>query len=428
MEEENKGITLREIFRTIWLRKWVALIVAVAVALVCSISLYYGYNYRVGKYVMEFSLSLPGDDNSVVYNYPNGSQLYYADMTSLSTLRAVKNSSEEFADIDVEAMATKGNISIVRNINVLVDENSSANPYREITYTITAETSCFSSATQAKNFLAEIAYTPVEYLDGMTIDYGVYLNNFDKIDNYEKEIELLKNQLDLLKKGYASLIADYGEGVVVENSRTLVAYLHDVELYADSSELENLLTRVQNGHLLKSETCKQAYALELERVKEQLEDATTTLNKLTTSDKAYVDGASVIKAQQDLVNELTRRKNLVEAFTNGTIDTDFEEEIQSAYETVQTLTNSYSKTSATVYSNASSVVYIQPGVIEKVGEMGLTKVLLLSIVLAVVVALIAAYVAGYYKLKSLKAAENAVKEEPSKEENSAPTDENNKQE
>ena len=238
----------------------------------------------------------------------------------------------------------------------------------------------------------------------------------------------MKYQLDLLKKCYASLIADYGEGVVVENSRTLVAYAHDVELYADSNELENLLTRVQNGHLLKSDTCKQAYALELERVTEQLEDATTTLDKLTTSDKAYVDGASVIKAQQDLVNELTRRKNLVEAFMNGTVDTGFEEEIQSAYETVQTLTNSYSKTSATVYSNASSVVYIQPGVIEKVGGMGLTKVLLLSIVLAVVVALIAAYVAGYYKLKSLKAAENAVKEEPSKEENSAPTDENNKQE
>jgi len=419
MQEENNGITFREIFRTIWLRKWVALIVAVAVALVCSISLYYGYNYRVKNYVMEFSLNLPGEDNGAVYIYPNGSQLYYSDMTSLPTLKAVKNSRESFSDIDVEEMASKGYINIERNVKVLADDNMSTSAIKEITYTITAKASCFSSTSQASDFLAEIANTPVEYLENMKIDYGVYLGNFDKVNNYEKEIELLKNQLEVLTKGYSSLIAAYGNDVVIENNRTLFAYSHDVELYEKSNELENLLTIVQNGHLLKNESCKDSYSLELTRIQERLDDAQTTLDKLTSSANAYIDGASVIKAQQDLVNELTRRKNLVDAFVSGTVDESFEDEIQKALATVQKLTDSYSATSATVYSNASSVVYVQPGIIAAQGGIGLTKVLILSILIAVVVALIAAYVAGYFKMRSLKAAKNSADGAPSDGEESA---------
>ena len=41
---EEGGVSVREIFRTIWLRKWVALAVAVALFLVCAISFFYGYN------------------------------------------------------------------------------------------------------------------------------------------------------------------------------------------------------------------------------------------------------------------------------------------------------------------------------------------------------------------------------------------------
>ena len=421
MEEEKNGLTLKGVFNTIWLKKWIALIVAVVVVLVSAVSLFYGYNRHVKYYTMEFSLNLPGGDNGVVYIYPNGSQLYYSDMTSEKTLKAIKSASgDAFADIDVEAMATKGQINIERNIKSLVEDNANQSSYKEITYTITAKASCFSNAAQARQFLAAIAYTPVGALKSMEINYGVYLNNFDIVDNYEKQIELLKDQLKLLTDGYSSLISTYGEGIVVEkdddtnDKRTLFAYAHDVELYVESNELENLLTKVQTEHILKSETSKQSYELEAIRLKEQLDDAEKTLTTLTTSDKSYTDGASIIKEQQDLVNELTRRKEVVDAFVDpakGKVDESFETEIQKAYGEVEKLTGEYSKTSKTVYSSASSVVYIQPGIVSVQGGMSLVKILLLSVVVGVLVALVAAYVAGYLSLKKKKAAAEAPSEE-----------------
>ena len=429
MEEEKKGLTLKDVFSTIWLKKWIALIVAVAVVLVMMVSLYYGYNARAKYYVMEFSLNLPGGDNGVVYNYPNGSQLYYSDMTSEKTLKAIKAANEEaFKDIDVETMATRDQINIARNINV-VDENTNQGTYREITYTITAKASCFSGAAQARRFLAAIAYTPVGYLESMTLDYGVYLNNLDKVDNYEKEIELLQEQLKLLTDGYSSLISAYGEGVVIEDNRTLSTYANKVEIYAKSNALEDLLTTVQQNHLLKSEACKKSYELELIRIQEQRKDAETTLATLTASDKAYTDGASVIKAQQDLVNELSRREEVLKAFVNSEeVDEGFEAEIQKAFAAVKDLTDEYSKTSKTVYSTASSVVYIQPGIVSTQGGMSLKSVALISIVVGVVVALVAAYAVGYLSLKKKKAggeapSDAAPDEQPSTE-TAVPEEEN----
>lgn len=130
MEEETNGTTFSKIFKTIWHCKWVTLAVAVLVTLFSAIILFYGFNPASESYVMEFSLNLPGDNNSPNYIYPDGKQFYYSDMTSLKTLSDIKKSGDAaFADIEVEKMAKNGHINIKRDISAMVDNNEQTTQY-----------------------------------------------------------------------------------------------------------------------------------------------------------------------------------------------------------------------------------------------------------------------------------------------------------
>ena len=412
MEEENKGLTLKSIFSTIWLRKWVALIVGVLVALICAVSLFYGYNARAQYYVMEFSLNLPGGDNGVAYTYPNGTQLYYADMTSAKTLKSIKDANEAFNDIDVDSMAAHDRINITRNINITTDDaNESVN--REITYTITAQASCFSGAWQARQFLAEIASEPAKYLENMKINYGVYFPLIEAAEDYEQAIGFLKSQLNDIQKKYDELIKTYGESFVVGNDgKTLLAYLQELKAYNSSNVLSDLLTEART-HFYVKENSTVDYSLKKKELEKELEKANETLEKLELIYKGSASGSTVVldtkvlKDQYDLVYDLNYQIEIIDGYIGGTYSETFDKKIQDAVKTVADLTESYSTTSATVYSNASSVVYIQPGIVSVQGGMSLKSVALLSIVAGVVVALVAAYVAGYLALKKKKATAEA---------------------
>ena len=92
MEEEKKSITFRDVCKTIWFRKWVALVVAVVVALVVAVGLYYGYNPKSKTCEVEFSLNLPGGDDGAFYIYPDGKLFHYTELTSVETLNKVRES------------------------------------------------------------------------------------------------------------------------------------------------------------------------------------------------------------------------------------------------------------------------------------------------------------------------------------------------
>ncbi len=72
--------------------------------------------------------------------------------------------------------------------------------------------------------------------------------------------------------------------------------------------------------------------------------------------------------------------------------------------TVNKFTETFKNTSKAVYAKATSVAFVQPGIIVVKGQMSLVKILLLSVIVGVIVALVAAYVAGYLALKKKKAA------------------------
>lgn len=419
---EKGGMTFGEFFRTVWLAKWVALIVAVAVAAVCVISLYFGYNGVQNIYEVAFSMNLPDQKSNTAYVYPDGRQFHYTDMISAETLESIKNSDSAFSDIDVEKMTSGGNISIKRET-----EEQSGSTSNEFVYTISVRKRCFSSDNQAREFLKKVASVPVDYIAGMNINYGAYLDLAGGADDFDTEISFLKNQMDELRKGYDKLITSYGASFVGEDKsgKTLLAYSQEVKAYTD---VENLLTAARGGSggapKLKNETDRERYRIELatltaERDKQQeILDALLTYRSNASGGNAdgivkasvtvYADdnsgtpiiaGEQVVLEQAQLVADLNEKvKNLEKYVNDGVVDGEFTAQVAKAYLKVSELTDAYAKTIANVYSKSAQVSYVQPSVIAVSGGMSILMILLLSVVIGVIVAILAAFIAGKIKL------------------------------
>lgn len=262
MEEEKKSITFRDVCKTIWFRKWVALVVAVVVALVVAVGLYYGYNPKSKTCEVEFSLNLPGGDDGAFYSYPDGKLFHYTELTSVETLNKVKESGE-FSNVNVEKMVSGSHISIGRTITTS-GSSSDKNFYREVSYKISVKLSCFNGSEQAKDFLVRVAGYPKWYLENMDIDYDVYLT-FAKIamnnGNNAAAVDNLTKQSAFLLGEYGKLINAYGETFVVSNGKTLLACKQELEAYeVDESNAEASLEQVKNLTESFRATSKAVYA------------------------------------------------------------------------------------------------------------------------------------------------------------------------
>ena len=356
------------------------------------------------NYVMEFSLNLPGSDGSAVYVYPDGTQFHYTDIISADTMRKVRDNNSEFADIDVDKMAAKGNINITRT--TITEEKTNTS---ETYYTLSAKTTYFTGIAQAKNFLMSLADTPKTYLspDYMSIDYEVYLPMARDAVDYETEIKFLKSQLGVLQHEYDDLISEYGGNFVgnTESGKTLLAYSQEVKAYSDSGALDNLLSSIRENNFIKSEDCVPYYKDMLSTLKRERDVKQTALDNILKSDgtgSSVIIDASVFAIAQE-VAELDKQIVAIDAYIkSGTVKEGY---LDDAYKTVSDLTQAFKTTCANVYVKASSVVYTQPGIVSTTGGMGLITILVLSFIVAVIIALIAGYVAGKLKLNALKRAE-----------------------
>lgn len=398
---QDNGISLGDIFRTIAVRKWLALIIAAVITVAGTLAIYLGYNRMKQQYILEFSLVLPGIDiNSAVYTYPDGKTLQYADIVSSETLTAVKLSEKKFSDINVKSIVTKGDISVIRTVSEKQDE---------VIYRLSVNADVFPSESLAADFLKAVVNVPREYVAQMNLDYDVYLSLSAQAEDYEGQLGLLVSQLDYLIKQYNSLIKTYGENVVA-NGKTLSSQLNEINSYKNKNTLGTLLSKVKNEGILKSEELVDKLALKKVDYQRQLDIAQATLDNLlkgsaSGSGTVYLD-ANVIKEQSDLVETLKQQIADVDKYiASGKVDATFEQNyIKPQYEILQQLTEGLSRSVVEVYDKSSSVAYVNAGVIKTVGGYGLIVSVLLSLIVGVIVALIVAYFVGKHTLAKRRAA------------------------
>ncbi|MDE6868561.1 MAG: hypothetical protein K2J83_05415, partial [Clostridia bacterium] len=350
--------------------------------------------------------------------YHDGTALRYSDMVSLATLQSVKDSNEEFASINIDAIAKNGDISISRAIEETKTSTGSA---YESTYTLTVKANYFKSVDIARKFLQSLAYTPGYYLSQLKIDYG-YLTLAKDATDYVSTVIVLKQQLEDLLAHYEVLIEDYGTNFVIENGKTLQSYMRNVSTFIEnSSELDNLITRANLGGFLKSADCIADFETQLSQTKNDLTDAQTTLNKMlsgTASDQPT--SLTAIQLQSDLVNELTRK---VEYLGNYLANSDFESgadttsqdykdytEAKEAYEaelaagiaTVEAFTNELQTVTSNIYTKSEAVSFTTANVLNVTGDKSVAWSFVVSFIVGLVLALIIAYAVGAVKQDKAK--------------------------
>ena len=211
--EENyveDGLSLGELFRVIFRRGWLVLVITVAVTIVGALAVALIINPMQTQYSMTFSYNYP---NSSSQRYPDGTSFVYRDIVSQSSLETAKASDEAFAGVDIEGMYEDDGISIT----ALTETDADGVTVETGEYTMNVGGSYFDSSQQATQFLRTLANGPINYINSVVgnIDYAVNLTAYETSNDYETRIDYLSAQRNYLLGRYDDLIAIYGDDYVV---------------------------------------------------------------------------------------------------------------------------------------------------------------------------------------------------------------------
>lgn len=428
--EEEGGITLGYIFRTIFSQKWLALIIAAVIALAGTLGLYF-LGKQSEDYKVAFVTNLPGSQNSSYFEFPDGQTQHFTKMVSFDNLEKVKESSEAFSDIDIKKMYENGDISVKCEITEVVEDSKEYTT----TYYLTAKSKYFKSETVARDFLSAVSDYPNTYLRNMKIDYTTALDASLETVMYDKQLDALQEQINFMNSEYADLINSYGGNFVVKDGRTLNYFKSRLQAFVDLGEISRLKTKaLEEGYIKIDEETgginqKAIAKYEAERYNKERErdianeSLTLALNKLTGKTEGdeesgesgtIVNGVVMIDAQAviSLTNEIARlNKELseIDRFINqGKINAGFDAQVTEVYNRVKDFTTEFAGISSTVYTTRSTVNYLNTNVIKAEGGRGVLMSLIISVVVGIIVAAVAAYIVGWCKQRKTKVAASDV--------------------
>lgn len=422
IEKEESGVTLGYIFRTIFSEKWLALIIAAAITIFGTLGLYFMGKRNV-VYSVSFVLQLPStgetDSTSTSYKYPDGSSFYFTDLISAKNLREIA-SREGFTGIDVDKIAKRGDISITRAVDN-VSDNLQSGVY-DLNYTIKVKAKYFDGEDIARDFIEELVSIPREHICAMTINYDQSLTASKSLITYDGRLDALTSQAEYLLSKYDDFISSYGKDFVVKEGNTLGYYQRQLQTFlTGNSTLDNLKTKALTNQFVMSDENGQPLAAAIEQYAADLLTKKDERDKLQGAlDRLYVGSegqtsvivdATVLDCAMQ-VEKLNKEIEYFEKFTaeNCKADETFDKEVKAAEGKVEAFTREFSEIASIVYTNKTTVNYLNSSVVAVEGGRGLIISVGLSFVAGLVVAAVVAYIVGWNKQKKAGGASAAAPE------------------
>lgn len=199
--ENEKPVTFGKICKVAVHRWKLFLIVTAAVGAVGAVGLKFGFNNAAGKYVANFAYN--SSDLKTGY-YCDGSHFYYAKMVALEHLQKVKDSSDEFASIDVEKIVKNSGINVVETVTQLTSEK---NVY---SYTVSAQIKYFKDKDQAEHFIDGVVSYPLDVDKSVAVasNFDSSLRLYDSATSYESKLSYLEGQANALEGNYLTVKSD----------------------------------------------------------------------------------------------------------------------------------------------------------------------------------------------------------------------------
>ena len=278
MEEQEKTITFAKFLKVAfgsWKR---LLIVTLAVGVVGTVALYFGYNRSAVRYTTTFTYN-KNDLNEG--KYCDGSDFYYTDIFSLENIKSVIASKADYKSIDADKLYYSNKFGFSR---------STANDV--VSYNLTLPTNVFSDSTQVKSFVQDLARYPITKDKSLMNKehFEANLVLYDSAPTYENQIAYLKNHANSLRNLYSALSSNNKE------SASVVATIN-----ANNTEINNLVGGA-NGYLDYLSYSIKEYGYVKDYNSQEAKNFESTIQSLKTEREI---NANKIKALEEEIKELT---------------------------------------------------------------------------------------------------------------------------
>lgn len=407
-EMENEGgVTLGFIFRTIFSQKWLALLIAAVITVIGTVGLYYMGKSGV-TYTVSFVLQMPktGDASATTYSYPDGESFYFTDLISRDNL---KNALGDEAKVD--EMVKNSDISIARAVDKL-DDTSTDGVY-DLNYTIKVKAKYFEDEDEARSFIEKLVDFPRAYIANMKINYDKSLTTSENAITYGEQLDLLSEQTRYIQSIYGVLIGAYGnEFIVDETGRTLAHCKNEIDAYINKDLFTSLKnTAKKEGYIKSGSEEKLKYESDLYTCQQALTRAENALEELKkfsagTGSIIYDEIISLTKEIEALRQEEEILLRYIASFgdTSKIAPEAFKTEVDKVYKTVKGFTDGIEPVANSVYGKVTKINYLSTKVVEVEGGRSIIMSAAISLVAGLVLAMIVAYIVGWNKQRKTKVA------------------------
>lgn len=309
VEEEKEGISIGDIFKKIWHAK-ITLGVSFVVILVLGVfGIHYLYTKPNQIYTGSVTYQFKGSTEGL---YPNGTTFDYRTMIEPEQLEAIKNSKEEYANIDIEKMLENNAISVSLLTGQTTNENGETVTVDLPNYvSIQCSASYFDNETQAKNFLKDVLDAPNNLAKSLydAIDFESNLTLANVSLTYEDQIDYLILQRDLVIENYEELSSVFGRNAYTDknNTSTITQTLTSIKSFFTTNNLSSLQTLATNEQYVKSAQEGEITQLtnELNRLVAEYNSNSNQINNLQTEwDKITNSGSTIISSPNDFLTAI----------------------------------------------------------------------------------------------------------------------------
>ncbi len=408
-ETEREGITLGEIWRMIKKRLWIILVIT----LIAGVAAYLFVKLLVDPseifYTMEFALNYPGKEE---LKYPDGTPFYYQDMVSVEMLERAKASSAEFANVDVNKLASEDAITITYTLEG--KEAEDVEQYRE-TYTLKVSQKDFANRELATKFLRAVAETPVQYVKerANSLDYSLALETYEGAYSFGDRIRLLTSERSRILEQYEDWVSIFDESYQV-NGRALKDHRADVEILLSDDKREELSRQLTVYGYVPLERLSERLA-QLNADHETNDKKIAEIELFFQGSKGGVSSESleaVAQTYADLKIENVDIERKIQALTEENIKA-FDEMLDGEYEKLQQAAEQTKQVASALYSQETRATFSTSRAVQEGGS----SMPLITIGAAVVAFLVASAIVCAVEYPKLRAKREEQTKEPAKEEN-----------
>ena len=309
VEEEKEGISIGDIFKKIWHAK-ITLGVSFVVILVLGVfGIHYLYTKPNQIYTGSVTYQFKGSTEGL---YPNGTTFDYRTMIEPEQLETIKNSKEEYANIDIDKMLENNAISVSLLTGQATNENGETVTVDLPNYvSIQCSASYFDNETQAKNFLKDVLDAPNNLANSLydAIDFESNLTLANVSLTYEDQIDYLILQRDLVIENYEELSSVFGRNAYTDknSTSTITQTLTSIKSFFTTNNLSSLQTLATNEQYVKSDQEGEINQLtnELNRLVADYNSNSNQINNLQTEwDKITNSGSTIISSPNDFLTAI----------------------------------------------------------------------------------------------------------------------------